>query len=223
MVIYKIKNTINSKIYIGQTCRDPKIRKREHFNLKNCSSRILKEDIKSFGVSAFSFEVIESCSSFEDLNKMEEFFIKENDCLHPNGYNLIVGAPGCKVTQETRNKMSESRKGDKNPMYGKTSPLKGKKLSPRSIEHCLNISLAKRGKKPTMTKESKRSKSAKLSKALKGKNKTWLNKPVLCVNNGIIYDSPKYAAMALNLNRNSISRVASGRNKSIFGYKFKYT
>lgn len=47
-------------------------------------------------------------------------------------------------------------------------------------------------------------------------------KPVLCINNGITYNSAKTAAKELGISASLISRVARGERKQTLGYKFKY-
>jgi hypothetical protein len=47
-------------------------------------------------------------------------------------------------------------------------------------------------------------------------------KPILCVNNNIIYDSVSIAAKQLNIKQGDISNVLTNRQKSTKGYKFIY-
>lgn len=50
-----------------------------------------------------------------------------------------------------------------------------------------------------------------------------VRKPVLCLNNGIVYESSKKACEALGLkSADVVGKVASGRKKSYKNYKFKY-
>lgn len=91
--IYKIVNTINGKIYIGQT-NNPKRREREHFSL--CSSitedeqnKILYKAMIKYGPQNFSFEIIENLC--EDYNEKEKYWIKKLNTLIPNGYNMTEG------------------------------------------------------------------------------------------------------------------------------------
>lgn len=91
--IYIITNTINEKVYIGQT-NDPKRREREHF-----SFGYLKEDddeikvlylaMKKHGVKNFIFSILEG--PIENYNEREKFWIKEYNSLVPNGYNVTEG------------------------------------------------------------------------------------------------------------------------------------
>jgi hypothetical protein len=47
-------------------------------------------------------------------------------------------------------------------------------------------------------------------------------KKIICLNNGIIYDSIKQASLELGLFSTNIVNVCKGKLKKIKGYKFKY-
>ena len=92
--IYKITNTINNKIYIGQTVRNPLLRKEEHFN--NLKKGIhhnshLQNSFDKYG-DVFEFEVIEKCPD-EKLNEREIALIKEFKSYY-KGYNETKGGEG---------------------------------------------------------------------------------------------------------------------------------
>lgn len=53
-------------------------------------------------------------------------------------------------------------------------------------------------------------------------NKEYKYKKVLCLNNGIIYNSCQEAEYKLGLVRNTVSRVARGERNSIHGYTFVF-
>lgn len=87
MIIYKTTNLINGKIYIGKdTFNDPTYLG---------SGLILKRSIKKHGVVNFRKEIIEHCSSKEELDKREIFWIKELNSTDRNvGYNIAIGGSG---------------------------------------------------------------------------------------------------------------------------------
>lgn len=92
--IYKITNTVNNKIYIGQTVRNPLLRKEEHFN--NLRKGIhhnshLQHSFEKYG-EVFEFEVIEECSD-ENLNEREIALIEEFKSYY-KGYNETKGGDG---------------------------------------------------------------------------------------------------------------------------------
>ena len=83
--IYKIENLVNHKIYIGQSIRIER-RWTEHCN-KNGKS-VISQAIQKYGKQNFSFQVIEECEP-EQLNELEEYYIKKYNSVIPNGYNII--------------------------------------------------------------------------------------------------------------------------------------
>ncbi len=98
--IYKIYNTINDKIYIGQTRRDINIRWKQHL-ISAKSGRdgdtILYRAMNKYGVDKFYIEIVKEYS-FETkeelittLNKEEIRYISENNSAKPNGYNMQRG------------------------------------------------------------------------------------------------------------------------------------
>lgn len=91
--IYKIVNTINNKVYIGQSI-DIEKRWGEHrrnaFN-KNTHTYDypLYRAIRKYGLSNFKFEVIEETNQ-ANLTEEEQYFIDKYHSLDPNyGYNLV--------------------------------------------------------------------------------------------------------------------------------------
>jgi predicted GIY-YIG superfamily endonuclease len=118
MIIYKITNLINNKVYIGQTIQT--LEKRwSHHNKLDSNCYVLNRALKKYGKANFKIEKIAEASSREKLNKLEALYIKNYNCLSPNGYNLTTGGDSCVVSEQTRKKMSIAAKGIKNPFYGK--------------------------------------------------------------------------------------------------------
>jgi group I intron endonuclease len=115
MVIYKITNLLNNKIYIGQDSK----------NNPNYlgSGAIIKKAIKKYGKENFKKEIIDWSDNKNDLNNKEIFWIKEYNSTNRNiGYNITEGGGGTlgyKPNNETLNKMRNNNIGSKNPMFGK--------------------------------------------------------------------------------------------------------
>ena len=88
--IYKIKNKINGKIYIGQS-NDIKRRLKEHCCPEAYKRSRIPVDIAihKYGKENFIFEVVEECS-LEQLNQREEFWIQYYDS-YKMGYNCSKG------------------------------------------------------------------------------------------------------------------------------------
>src|ERR1035437_2701812 len=114
--IYSWTNKIDNKVYVGQDTNMPhrysehmyEIKKGNHFN-KHFQSAVNK-----YGIENFTYEEM-VCGPFdlEDLTEIEQFYIDkykvENRC-----YNILPANKsrlGTKHTQETKNKISKVHKG----------------------------------------------------------------------------------------------------------------
>lgn len=77
MKIYKITNLINNKVYIGQTLQEnPKMRWYAHLSdAKRGRKSHLYDSIRKYGPEAFVWEIIEHCSSLEELNVREQYWL----------------------------------------------------------------------------------------------------------------------------------------------------
>ena len=100
--IYKIRNKINGKCYIGQTKRK-KVNKRwsEHKrkDYKKCTA--LHSAFEKYGRENFEFSIIIICFD-EDRFKYEKYYIKKMNTLSPNGYNLTTGGEDGSWSDEMR-------------------------------------------------------------------------------------------------------------------------
>jgi len=166
MNIYKITNTINDKIYIGQTIGTIKERFYQHVFVSKTKKHPLYAAMRKYGVENFTITEICKCNTLEELNELEEFLIQEMGCLSPNGYNLASGGNNHTHHKETKKKISESHKGKKGIKHSDetkkkiSEACKGKKFSDETKK---KISEAKKGKK--CSDETKK----KMSDAKKGK------------------------------------------------------
>jgi group I intron endonuclease len=107
MIIYKITNTINNKIYIGQTSKDDE----NYFG----GGVIIKQAIKKHGKENFVKEILEHCNTIDELNEREIYWISFFDSTnHKIGYNIELGGRSKSHTTYTREKISSSKKGIKN-------------------------------------------------------------------------------------------------------------
>lgn len=98
--IYKIYNTKNSKIYIGQTRRNINIRWKQHLLASKSDkdkNTILYRAMNKYGTENFNIELIKEYSSFSKeelikiLNIEEIRYIAEFNSMNPNGYNMQCG------------------------------------------------------------------------------------------------------------------------------------
>lgn len=87
--IYIIKNTINNKVYIGQSI-DVKKRFNQHF--QKCHKKdnsLLYKAMRKYGKDKFYFEILEN--NIKNYNDQEQYWIKYYNSITPNGYNILVG------------------------------------------------------------------------------------------------------------------------------------
>jgi len=85
--VYKITNTLNGKIYVGQTKQSIEKRFMQHLHADSPLGQAMRE----CGVENFTIEIIEECETQEQLNEREKFWIKVLNCKVPNGYNIFDG------------------------------------------------------------------------------------------------------------------------------------
>lgn len=109
-VIYKITNLLNGKCYIGQTiAKNPILRWRAHCSKKVNSAIHLA--IVKYGKNNFKFEIIEQNKTIEELNLLEQFYIKKYDTMSPNGYNLDIGGRNCLKEKASIEKGAAKKRG----------------------------------------------------------------------------------------------------------------
>lgn len=106
--LYRITNSINQKIYIGQTI-DPNSRWRAHKKRSTFDEpkQVIHHAIKKYGSDVFEFETIACSLNQDDANWMEETLIQQYQSLAPTGYNIESG--GIKspaMSQATKDKLS---------------------------------------------------------------------------------------------------------------------
>jgi hypothetical protein len=113
-VIYKHTNIEKpDKCYIGQTTAKPNRRFRksstDYRGYKNCVA--FHNALQHYTWNGFTTEILCECESQEELNRMEEFYIKKFNSIAPNGYNLNSIIEGSvKLSEETKKKIGEKQK-----------------------------------------------------------------------------------------------------------------
>lgn len=112
--IYVIRNTINGKLYIGQTC-DPQ--KRWHRHKSDAKSKIIRNKmvisraITKHSYNNFTFTVIEEWQTLEEVNEAEIFWIEFFNTRNTNiGYNIEAGGRSG-PNKITKIKISSSLRG----------------------------------------------------------------------------------------------------------------
>ena len=159
MIIYKTTNLVNGKQYIGRDSR----------NNPNYlgSGHLLKLAIRKYGKENFKKEVIEECSSFEQMVEREEYWLNYYDAgNNETFYNMHNKGTGAEHTDEWKEKMSKMASGVNNPFYGKSHSTetrsrmsKSRKGTQWSDEYKKNMSLSmKSSEKYLMYAENRRGK-----------------------------------------------------------------
>lgn len=169
MIIYKTKNKITGKIYIGQD----KNNNSDYLG----SGKILRQSIEKYGKENFEKEILQECYSKEHLDLAEKHWIKYYNSTDRNiGYNITIGGSGGDTIsnhpdrEEICKKISNSNVGNKPWNYGKsgtyTMPAEfGRKISESLAGHYVSeetkkkIGDANRGRKVSDETKKKISKS----------------------------------------------------------------
>jgi group I intron endonuclease len=94
MIIYKITNTLNGKVYIGKTTKSLNERKKTHLKrFRSGEKTHLYSAFKKYGKDVFLWEELISCTDIGVLDELEISFIKKYDSFK-NGYNMTAGGEG---------------------------------------------------------------------------------------------------------------------------------
>jgi group I intron endonuclease len=191
MIIYKITNLINGKIYVGKQLS-------ANGRYKNYlgSGKILKQAIIKYGKENFKKEILQECVLKAEWLDAEKFWIEKlNSRDRSVGYNLAVGGDGGKtvevpwnkglklgpLSEEQKKKQSDTLKKryltqphpslgkipwNKNKVGAQQGWNKGLKLGPMPEEQRTAHSEAMKGKNKYPKSETHKE---KLSKALLGR------------------------------------------------------
>lgn len=143
--VYLHRNKSNGKIYVGQTCKTPKARWQNGAGYKTQAH--FWAAICKYGWDNFEHTIIASNLTRDEANSLEQELIKQFDTMNPEkGYNKDSGGNGIRfVSEETKRKISLSRIGEKNPMYGKHMSEENKKIRSEKWKGLKNPSFGKTG------------------------------------------------------------------------------
>ena len=143
MIIYKATNLTNGKIYIGQTIKPLNKRRIKHIceAFKYQKTRFHRAIVK-YGAENFKWEVLEdNIEDLKNLDKREIYWISYFDSFN-KGYNDTkggnsirgyrftnedkkkmslshIGKSNGQHSKETKNKISDSQRGQNNSMFGR--------------------------------------------------------------------------------------------------------
>lgn len=252
--IYVTTNLINGKMYVGQK----KVSKKDsHWKTYLGSGTALKNSIKKYGKENFDRKIIDIAFNKNELNWLEYFYTKRFDCVDRDiWYNIIYGGKGGggmkgkKFTEEHKKKLSESKKGDKNPNYGKkyteeeleklskrmsgeNNPMYGKTLDLSPNYGRKHTEETKQKMREAALGEKNHNYGKPVSEKQKEKYKKYLelhgnpnNKQVLqySLDGDFIkkYDSAKQAYEETHINHSHICGCCRGDLNSAGGYQWRY-
>lgn len=177
--VYKHTLKQDGRVYIGQT-NDIKMRWKPSA-YKHCPS--FYEAIQKYGWENFTHEVIYSNLTLDEANVLEEKTILEYDSIN-NGFNRSSGGLNHLASQETKDKMSRTRKGVPKSESHKKAISEALKKYKRTPEHNRNNQLAQHRKR------------------------------VECIETNIIYESLQDAYRKTGVQSTSISKNCRGLQKS---------
>lgn len=200
----------NGKRYVGITSQQISRRWREGKGYK--SQEMFTRAINKYGWDNIQHIILYDKLTKEQAEEKEiELIKKYRTNIRKYGYNIEAGgssARGYKLSKETRKKMSKSRTGEKNWLYGKhlTEETK-KKLSIAHMGKC-DIEATRRGAKKRMGKN-----------AYNAKKVIQYDKNYNII---AIFDSMADAFRATNTKVITIYSCCKGRNKTGNGYIWRY-
>ena len=89
--IYIIRNTINNKVYIGQTRTSVSQRWAEHLRHARYGEQVINRAMRKYGVDKFYIETLEICD-IKYLDEREIYYIDlYNSTDKSRGYNVSIG------------------------------------------------------------------------------------------------------------------------------------
>jgi group I intron endonuclease len=146
--IYRIRNLLNGKFYIGSTVSFRQRKKTHWSQLRSGKSvcTVLQHAWQSYGEKAFIFEPLLICDR-ENLRAYEQAVLDRFQPFGGNGYNVLVSAEygaanrGVPKSAEHRAKISAANKGKPKSEASKVLMRK-----PKSAEHRAKLSEIARGR-----------------------------------------------------------------------------
>jgi group I intron endonuclease len=177
----------DGRCYIGQTCNLEGRWKPSAYK----NSTKFYAAIQKYGWNNFEHKILKDNLTLSEANFWESYFIKNLDTIG-KGFNLNSGGDNKLHSQETKEKMSQTRRGVSH-----------------SKEHSLAISRALKGKKKT-------------AQAIRNNQLAQHRKVVQCIETGVIYESLAEAERQTHIFAETISRCCRGKQKTASGYHWRF-
>lgn len=225
MVIYLLTNLINGKQYVGQTIQQLRFRIYDH---KLKKKFYIGQAIDKYGLENFKIEILEECSTKEQLDERERYWIAKLNTKAPNGYNLTNGGEGVcgrRLSAETVKKILTNEPQRREIRCLKTGEIF---LSVGSAARHFGISRAAirrscQGKTITPRCGFKfEFVDSPLSEESKQKSRKTRAKPVRCIETGEIFPSAMIASKIKNISNDRVGAACRGVTKSAGGYHWEF-
>lgn len=112
--IYLIRNTVNGKVYVGQTTTTPAERWVKHLTnrAEKAKKYPLYKALQKYGVEAFAFTVLTTAWDRTTLDLKERILIRAYCAMGSKGYNCRGGGfAGGRLSPETKAKIGAANRG----------------------------------------------------------------------------------------------------------------
>ena len=216
--VYQHRNKINNKIYIGITKQEPE-KRWGTYGANYKSSPHFFAAIQKYGWDNFEHNILFINLTKEEACAKEQELIKFYNSMNRQfGYNSTSGGEIFIMNKETKEKISQALKGNKNGLSKPCSEEKKKKISKAqkgrgfTEEHKRKLSEAAQKRSVPCSEEKKKT----LSKNYPNK------KPVYCEELNQIFESVQECSRQLGIPATNISKLCNGRGKTLKGYHLRY-
>lgn len=109
MIIYKITNTVNGKVYVGLTTTTLCNRWCKHKQDSKTCNRHLYKSMRKYGLENFTIEEIDNTEDFKELGRLERYYIQLYDSQNPDkGYNITAGGESNQLDANPRTRLKVS-------------------------------------------------------------------------------------------------------------------
>lgn len=120
ILIYKIINNLNNKVYIGMTSKSLEERFQKHLSVARCNPKFrIHQAIYKHGSENFIIIKIDSAETQNEADEKEKYWIKfYNSTNYKFGYNMSNGGQGKSIiiSNQTKEKMSKSIKAHRDSL-----------------------------------------------------------------------------------------------------------
>lgn len=221
-IVYHIFCEVTGKCYVGQTWQRLQQRWYNHCTTSHCVK--LRNAIFAYGKDAFVLTLLTVCSSQQELDAAEKYWIDFFNSIE-DGYNLKEGGGRGRHALSTIEKITKALTGRKHSEVtrAKMSTSRLKLLSDLTVRQKLQNTLATRNKDPAFREKSaqaRRGHRYTTPETLRNAHeKEW--KPVMD-QFGNWYPSLSAAARAVGSYPSSVGATCQGYHKSCKGYQFRY-